>query len=927
MKKCVFLLGWVVCLTTGFGFDLARDGAPQAVIWLREGANPAEERAAAELAKYVKQMSGADLAVNRGATVAAGQNAIVIGLQEKHPEIRRLLDAGGISGGAFKEADGDAFLVKTSRDGKRLVLSSRMDRGVLYAVYHLLEKHFGVGFFWEGDRAPARKSLALGRVDEREVSRFRIRQYPQECTYAYTCRLWTLPDWEKEIDWMLKRKLNTLLISADLGQNCDCLLAHPRDIAQKARNLGLEVCLFVPPWDYLAESEKTVGGRELRTVPAQQGGDPVVRLLHPDDPLFKERLSNVIRSYVQACGTGLVYKLHPYGELMIRLPEQEERDIWTAYARVVTECVRQTDPTGRIYIYGWSFMFFNCKWRKTDAHAFLDGFSSSSVTVGDAWAEKYPLFNTLDWFWSKEWLYGVIYLFGGDDSMRGDLRNLARQMTETAGDARAAHCVGVDLNPEITHYNPVGFHLLTSLAWNPKDVAFDQWLADYVKHRYGEASFARASEAMRLVADAVYSGIDGSEAFYQHRPMPVPEGVYLTPIAKSCWMSGGLLELRKALEILLSMQAEQKDNPCYERDVVDVTRQYLTELYNRYFMQAQTSIWRKDPAALQTARARMDRILDQVLDLLKAYPPYQVRTLLAGVGDGKRKHPYAYYEKMAKDSMLTYASKEWLLDYASKDMYELVRDYYRPRMDVYWNAAGKVVQTKAKFKEDAFLADFRKVEKDWLDKPLAPVPPAEGKMVMSVASGILRNLKQERLDDWVDSLTRTPLKDVVNVGEDTDMAGVVWSEEFDDVQRWKRTFYEGGSLTASQGVASIAPAEKTGVCFFATVGLPIEKTPALAFRSRRKPAADPGHERTAVTEPFVLWVAWEDQNGKAWRSRLWSESCNGEWKTVTLDLRRILSVLSPPKTVKEVWIENMANAQTEWDWIRLGTRKSNNPQK
>jgi len=140
------VLAWAAGIGWGGAFaaeatvlSLIQDGKSKCAIVIPDAPTPQEKLAGEELAKYLKQISGAELAVKSEST---GQKIVVA--QAK--------DGKGPAGISFtkEEADYDAFVIKT--DGQYLYLVGSNKRAVLYAVYTFLEKHLGCRWLTLGER-------------------------------------------------------------------------------------------------------------------------------------------------------------------------------------------------------------------------------------------------------------------------------------------------------------------------------------------------------------------------------------------------------------------------------------------------------------------------------------------------------------------------------------------------------------------------------------------------------------------------------------------------------------------------------------------------------------------------------------------------------------------------------------------------------
>ncbi|MBU4200163.1 MAG: DUF4838 domain-containing protein, partial [Verrucomicrobia bacterium] len=172
-----------------------------------------------ELAKYLKQISGAELAIKSD---AAGRKIVV--------EMAK--DGKGPGGINFtrEEAEHDAFVIKT--DGQDLYLIGSNKRGVIYAVYTFLEKYLGCRWLTFGERwqteeqkkkggfteqveeyVPASKDVSLPATNDRQQASFKYRGFISYGWYGNTPI--------NNVDWAAKNKLNYFWIPFDNYDQAD----------------------------------------------------------------------------------------------------------------------------------------------------------------------------------------------------------------------------------------------------------------------------------------------------------------------------------------------------------------------------------------------------------------------------------------------------------------------------------------------------------------------------------------------------------------------------------------------------------------------------------------------------------------------------------------------------------------------------------
>ena len=87
-------------------------------------------------------------------------------------------------------------------------------RSVMYGVYDLLERRAGCRWFWDGDRVPKREKIDLAGLDVREEAHFEyraLRYFAHRGLTRFQAEHWGPEEWKREIDWMLKRRLNCFM--------------------------------------------------------------------------------------------------------------------------------------------------------------------------------------------------------------------------------------------------------------------------------------------------------------------------------------------------------------------------------------------------------------------------------------------------------------------------------------------------------------------------------------------------------------------------------------------------------------------------------------------------------------------------------------------------------------------------------------------
>lgn len=145
----------VICSQGVAGVDLVTGGESDYRVILSRDASPSEKRAAAELKRYIKEISGAVLTdAPDGAIIPA--KAVLIGDSQALRSLRTGIDFGAL---------GDEGYVITIQ-GDRLIIAGGRRRGTMYGVYAFLEDVLGCRWYSSKvTKCPKMSNIALDSLD------------------------------------------------------------------------------------------------------------------------------------------------------------------------------------------------------------------------------------------------------------------------------------------------------------------------------------------------------------------------------------------------------------------------------------------------------------------------------------------------------------------------------------------------------------------------------------------------------------------------------------------------------------------------------------------------------------------------------------------------------------------------------------------
>ncbi len=746
------------------------------------------QHATEEFARYVAKLTGTAPRVERGGICTLEENGtqVVIG---KNPVTARLTQKGLLK--IPEDLGEDGFVIKSVQENQanHLVLAGGSPRAALYAVYHYLETFCRIGFFGDGEQIPSLDAIPTAGIDLIERPRWPVRQYMMDCEYS--SYWWGPEEWKREVDWAAKHKFNVLSSNFDFTatwrrvwkrfgvdvppesltgppfhpwggwhnwamkppypvafQQCQADMAG--QFVDYGRSLGMKMAPDftgflgqIPREFYEAYRDRA---RFIEV--GWAGFEPPGIFVHPEDPLYGELARAFAEAYVKRYGTDHLWAGQSFCEMRPAEDPKEMLAIEITLAKKNLEAIRSVDPEAVLFTNSWTFLGRS----KENVKAFLDALPNDGYQVWEMpsdFQSRQRLYRELDYFHGKTWLFGFLHSYGGTTMLHGDLADLIRRGQEVAGDPGADKCQGMGIQPEALRHNYVVFDLLSRVGWDPRRLELDSFLADYTTRRYGKESASRMVECLKELTASVY-GEPGSRCpLYMIRVRNQhlnPQNPYGVDQAKRF-----LPHLENALEIALEESNRLQSSPLYQHDLIDIARQFLSDLFNVHVALLAEAWQANDEEAFDREGKALRQILTDQEALLSSSDYFCLAPLLAKA-QALPGAP-ADYDERIRDILTVWAGR--ILDYAHRDYYELIRFYYRPRVEAMIEHARSRLGKQATMVSDEQLAPiYHEIEQAWVKRPFQV---AEGEKyadgpVQAVAE-ILAGHRQEVRDKpyWPDA--------------------------------------------------------------------------------------------------------------------------------------------------------------------------------
>lgn len=697
--------------------------------------------------------------------------------ERKHPEIPRaacLMIVGRtrevqtrIANGTLTEPGhkhAEAYFVQSfGAPSRQLIFLGGTGIATLYAVYHYLEECCHVGFFWDGDHIPKRNYIPVTGIQIEAQPRFSERMCFDLPLYWYVVPWWDWEDWRKYLDWTLKSRFNILSLWGTPGEDVvwervwkelgvkikDTSYSGPPYEIFAPIKYGVRPPLL-PAWrEFQRELDRKatdyVRARGMRTlVPALPGvvppefvpiypeaqvfqaswnSFPKQHFLHPTSSMYVRAGKAFLENYLSTYGTDHMYWIENYMEYDIDGSEDLQQEVRREIAGANFKVVNEVDPKGVGVLSAWTYLANPVVWTKELAREQMERVPADRLRVLDQLGEVYPMYREYDSFFGHPSYFGVSHSFGGTTFLHGNMDLLADQVRRAAQDVR---CIGFSPMQEAIRHNYFYTGFLDKLGWNPSEVDLPTYTRSYAIRRYGEAAAPAMVGVLEELLASVYTTNDLTKPLYwTRRESQLPDFHIAT-------RSSFIPHLRRAMEKAIGVQAMLKENPFYLHDLNDIARQYLTELFTVHFMKLILSWEALEESAFEKEAQVLDELLASIERLLSCDDFYwmspsirKARTLPGAPQD---------VDERARDILTLWAGK--IRDYASRDYYELVRGYYRPRVRAYLDEArlkfqrGQQVLNKPPHLDQEYDA----IEKKWVTEgfPLHEQAPDRAQVVLTV---------------------------------------------------------------------------------------------------------------------------------------------------------------------------------------------------
>ena len=576
-----------------------------------------------------------------------------------------------------------------------------------------------------------------------------FRYYLNYCTYSYSMAFWGWEEWEQEIDRMALQGINLPLMAVNsqyaVWQNTLKRLGYTDD----------EIFAFLPGAGYeawwLMGNLEGFGGpvsqafidrqtdlqkkmlrrmRELGMQPVFQGFYGMVpnslkekfpqahileqgewctyqrpAFLDPNDPLFDSIADIYYAEQKRLFGDALYFAGDPFHEG----GQTEGIDVKAAAGKIL-QAMRRISPNAVWILQGW---------QHNPMPSLMEGLKQGDAIILDLMACERPQWGGIpsSMFYKPEghmyhnWIWCALPNFGGKTGLHGKMSSYASGPVFAKHHPLGKNLCGIGAAPEGIGTIPVVYDMVYDMAWRNDSLNVTDWLREYTHYRYGEADSA-CNRAWEILARTIYECHNETggpvESYICARPADTIKHV-------SAWGNAEIFydpdQVVTAWETMYASRNKFRNSDTYRYDLVDLTRQVLSDYLKALHRQAVAAFQHHDTPRFTRLSARMLDIIRDDDRLLSTRKEFYVGTWIgeaekAGTNPQEKKR----FVANAKRQITTWTDYDSELhDYAHKEWGGLLRDLYLPRWEAWVNY--KLALLKG---EPAREPDYFGLEKAWV---------------------------------------------------------------------------------------------------------------------------------------------------------------------------------------------------------------------
>ncbi len=672
----------------------------------------------------------------------------------------------------------DDYCIRTKTIGGRpmLFLAGGRPRSTIYAVYRYFEKFCNCRYFWDGDRLTSCE-LPFETIDVTESPRFEyrgLRYFAHRSLHRFQAEHWSLEDWQKEIDWLLKKRLNMFMLRIGMD-----------DIFQKA----FPDCVRYPKLDEsLPEAEDGYNDRTLFWS-LEYRGELRKKLLayaferdlmHPEDcgtmthwysrtpvDFLNAKNPKLMAQLDKTHGepTGLVWdvfddenmdnyfkltdtSVEEYGkpELFHTIGLAERSYFETregnmrlklnVYRRIAAN-LKEKYPNAPLLIASWDIWMF---YTPEEVQRLVAELDPAQTIIFDYTSDTTCESNFTNWGVMKKfpWIFGIFSAYEPNSEFRG-FYELTNERIKIAKDDPM--CKGIVLWPELSHGDTLTTEYLARNAWDSETLSVTDTVDVYCRDRYSSGDYPTMKkiwdEFMPIVQMRSWSVDEtilhhGSDTFPLIWERAKFDGTP-TPMKGRSPQEAAELQ-RNAVTVLRALAKLTPTDEMRRRDIYDIARTVLGRYVDCAIHLAEQLYNDKKIDDMHVSMDAALKLMEALRDVLATHEDFSMLASLRRLHTVTKTNPN--FEPTLKQNAEN--------DYCRSYIYENAAYLYVPEMEIVFDEVKKAAVSGNELDRDSIMTRISQNRERYYATPLEQMYQAHYPTlseVLTAAANVIDNIQ------------------------------------------------------------------------------------------------------------------------------------------------------------------------------------------
>lgn len=604
------------------------------------------------------------------------------------------------------------------KEGKPLIEGnsiSAITKGVHWYLMHYVHLHLS----WNNGVFQDLRSIDLPPLPEEKpfiaTSSVPYRYYLNYCTYSYSMAFWDWARWEKELDFMALHGINLPLtlvgtevvwrnVLKELGyskQEIGDFIAGPAYQAWWLMNNLEGWGGKNPDWWYLRQeklAKKIIKRmRELGMQPVLAGYSGMLpsniqqkkgwqandighwcafkrpTFLPATSPHFQEMAGLYYKHLHQIFGSTAFYSIDPFHEG----GNTNGIDLRGAY-QALFKAMQKANPEAIWVMQGW---------QENPKKEALESIEKGKLLILDLFSDGEP--QKKFQYHSHDFVFCMLPNFGGRIGLHGRF-DATHQGFYQALNHPNLNLKGIGATSEGIENNPILYDLLYELPWQSK--LPEDWLNTYSRARYGVEN-KKATECWWLLKNSIYNCSTSQQGTTESVFCAQPS---LQVKSVSTWSSSQLSHniesvIKAGKRLYEARESLSGENYLY--DLTDIWRQILADKGNLLLKEVKEAYEggrKEDFLRLKEEFLNLILLQDRLLSTQSGFSLGQWTSSARDIAKYRTQADQNWLEYNARMQITTWGGKEHanqggLRDYSHREWGGLLRDFYYPRWQVFFN--------------------------------------------------------------------------------------------------------------------------------------------------------------------------------------------------------------------------------------------------